>query len=212
MGRALQGTALAVTPGVVTLFVAALLAFFCPPTADFPPADHPALWEPAAAREPPHVRELGDEELLRGADALILDAIRDGLDRSPTLRDLVGRLRKWHGIVRVHPALKLSAGLEACLLHQMVITSDGYRVMWVLVRSPETSDYLITLIAHELQHAVEALEAGAFDSAGMERAFRRLGERTTPGRVGENGVYETAAADEVQDRVWRELRATPTSR
>ena len=146
---------------------------------------------------------------LRTADERLRLAIRDGYDRSATFRALVDRLAAHKGMVLVHWAPALTSGLNACLLHQIVVTPDGGRVLWVLVKHNEPSDHLVTVLAHELQHVLEVLDAGVSDTADIEGLFKRVGVRTgSHGLTRRLPVYETDAAQTVQDRVKRELRTT----
>ncbi len=142
---------------------------------------------------------------LRSPDRALLDLLRDGAERSGTLKALIERLEVLRGIVYVTQTVALSKGLEGCLLHR-VWSSGEDRYLRVLVRWGLPKDYLIALVAHELQHAIEVLEApGAHDSASIERLFERIGvhQRLGKGRAS----YETRSALEVQDAVSAELKA-----
>jgi hypothetical protein len=150
---------------------------------------------------------------VKGADEQLRAAIREGYDHSPTFRALVDHFVDHETTVHVRRAPGMAAGLQACLLHRVAVASDGARLLWVLVRHSEPSDHLVPLIAHELQHAHEALDADARTGPEMERAFQRLGERTgSSGRARNYPVYETQAALDVQDRVKREIRTRPSGR
>lgn len=137
---------------------------------------------------------------LRAPDRALLEVLRGGAERSATMRALVRRLELQQGVVYVTQSVSLSDGRGACLLHRMWGTGDA-RYLRILVRWGLPSDYLIALVAHELQHAVEVLEAPEIhDSRSMELFFKRIG-------VHNLGRYETSAAVDVQARVWTELRS-----
>ncbi len=161
-----------------------------------------------AVREATPVPAVGQGRV-RSMDEALRLAIRDGHDRSPTFRALVDRIVAHKGMVLVHWAPGLTAGLDACLLHEIVVTSNGGRVLWVLVKHNEPSDRLVALLAHELQHVLEVLDAGVSDGADMEELFQRVGWRTgSHGLTRRLPIYETDAAHAVQERVKRELRTT----
>lgn len=112
-------------------------------------------------------------------------------------------------MVVVHWAPALTARLNACLLHQIVVMPNGARVLWVLVKHNERSDQLVTLLAHELQHVIEVLDAGVSDGGEIEELFERVGWRSgSHGLSRRLPIYETDAAQAVQERVKRELRTT----
>lgn len=136
---------------------------------------------------------------LRAPDRALLEALRDGAQRSITLRTLIRRLEIQQGVVYVTQSVSLSDGRGACLLHRMWGAGET-RYLRVLVKWGLPSDYLVALVAHELQHAVEVLEAQeVHDSRSMESFFKRIG-------VHNLGRYETSAALDVQAQVWAELR------
>ena len=68
--------------------------------------------------------------------------------------------------------------------------------------APESGDRSLITLGHELQHAIEVLEAsGATTEAGVDRLFERIWVR-----VGAS-VMETTSAVSVQRAVARELSA-----
>ena len=69
------------------------------------------------------------------------------------------------------------------------------------------SDRMIVVVAHELQHVREVLDAGiSTDGAALDALFARIGTRQRGTDTGEQ--YETAAAQQVQHAVNRELSTT----
>ena len=98
----------------------------------------------------------------------------------------------------------LTKPLDAALMDRIRRTPDGVVCLWVGVRPTDASDRLIAVLAHELQHAIEALGSGVPDGGSLEPFFRRIGFR----RVRD---FETPAAVEIQSRVARELRSNSPS-
>jgi hypothetical protein len=68
--------------------------------------------------------------------------------------------------------------------------------------APESGDRRLLTLAHELQHAIEVLEAPDVATAGaVDELFERIGTNTSA------GVMETQAALDVERAVGRELSA-----
>jgi hypothetical protein len=115
----------------------------------------------------------------------------------------VERIRVLNGIVYVRPRpfVQPEAGrvLAGSLVHQ-VVPAGSHRLLQVLVL-PGARDRLVVVLAHELQHAVELLEAGVSTEAESDALFERIGTGTGA------GVVETNAAMEAERRVRRELAA-----
>jgi hypothetical protein len=140
-------------------------------------------------------------ERLRTTDAVIQAAIDDGRRRSPTFALLVDAIERSNLSVYVTRALTLPHRMEGCL----VANATGSRHLRVLIVMGLGKDRTITVLAHELQHVREVLDAGGGnDQAAFDALFTRIGERQlgTP-----TERYETAAAHEVMALVSRELRA-----
>lgn len=141
--------------------------------------------------------------VLRGEPALTrLAAI--GYDRSPTFRGVMHEIRSRRGVVILAWSPGLTKPLDAALMDRIRRTPDGVVCLWVGVRPTDAGDRLIAVLAHELQHAVEALGSGTPDGGSLEPFFRRIGYR----RVRD---YETPAAVEIQSTVAGELRSKPPS-
>src|SRR5262245_41516770 len=135
-------------------------------------------------------------------DCRLAAAIADGLGRSATFRRLVERVGTLQGIVYIHlqPYVILDGRtvLNGALLHS-VTTAGPHRVLHVIVNAGQ-GDRPIVILAHELQHAIEVLEAADISTENaVDQLFERIGFRVYGGAV------ETQAALDVDDVVKREL-------
>jgi hypothetical protein len=79
------------------------------------------------------------------------------------------------------------------------MTPDGIVCLWVGLRPAREDDRLLAILAHELQHTLEALSSDIAGGESLEAFFSRIAaSRHVRG-------YETADALHVQSRVRREL-------
>jgi hypothetical protein len=126
--------------------------------------------------------------------------IRYLLDRSATGRALVRELEASDVIVYVQLTGDESAGRAAT---RFVITTGGQRYLRVVIGTMTPQLDRPSLLAHELQHAVEIARApDVRDDNGMRQLYRRIGDSRHA-----RSDFETAAAREVGARVRRELIA-----
>ena len=128
----------------------------------------------------------------------------DGMARSATLRRVIGRVGELNGIVYIKDAYYVDPRTgrvrSAALSHEITI-AGAHRVLRVTV-APESGDRSLITLAHELQHAIEVLEAtDVITEAAVDRLFERIGVQ-----VGAS-VMETTSALEVERAVARELSA-----
>ncbi len=158
----------------------------------------PAVW-PVSCRDAGHPPAGGAR--IQATDLQSVALMRRGCLESATFRAIVLAIERAHGVVYVGSSVGLSAGLEGSLLHRLVRTPDGLRCLWIVVRSDRASPYRVSVLAHELQHALEVLEhPDIADSAGVARLY--AGHARTPG----GRVAETDAAQAAGAAVLRELR------
>jgi hypothetical protein len=139
---------------------------------------------------------------VRSEDRQLSKAIQQGLEWSPTFRDLVNRLDRSSGIVHVVFSRCGTRLWEpaACLDHRIVV-SGSVRYLRVNIYPGESGAKLLALIAHELQHALEVLSNHTIATAeDVEKLFEAIGTK------GRSGSFETEAALRVQDAVYREAR------
>lgn len=126
----------------------------------------------------------------------------DGMARSATLRRVIDRVGELKGIVYIKDAYyvdpRTSRVLSGALSHAISM-AGAHRILRVWV-APESGDRPLITLAHELQHAIEVLEAhDVTTEAAVDRLFERIGVR-----VGAS-VMETASAVDVARAVAREL-------
>ena len=142
---------------------------------------------------------------VRCSDDRVLNTLRDGAARSPTLRDLIALLNRSDVIVYIESHGRMRTGFSAYLVHQIVI-AGSHRYLKVVVNNELTRDRLTGVIAHELQHAREVAETDHVrSSADMGALFKRLDSGTC---VLIRSCTETAADVRLEDAVLDELRAS----
>jgi hypothetical protein len=137
---------------------------------------------------------------LRTPDPVIRAAIEDGRRRSPTVASLVDTIERSDTFVYVTRAFMLPHRMEGCLVPSRSRTGH----LRVRLAMSLGKDETIIVLAHELQHVREVLDAGGgHDQAALDSLFIRIGIR----RLGTpTERYETAAAHEVMTIVAREMR------
>jgi hypothetical protein len=139
---------------------------------------------------------------VRSSDDRILKSLRDGVPRSPTLRDLIAALNRSDVIVYVESRGRMRTGFSAYLVHR-IVTAGNHRYLKVVVNRELARNHLTSVIAHELQHAREVAEAADVRSgADMEALFKRLDSGLC---VLIRSCTETDAAVRLEAAVMREL-------
>ena len=130
------------------------------------------------------------------AGELVSEAIR----RSPTVRGLAASIEASDVIVWI--ALADVPGLRTGRLRVMG-AAGGVRRLYVEIARISPLDDQITWLGHELWHAYEiAMAPEVVDADSLERLYKRIGDRLTPGE----SAFETGGAVEAGRRVGRELR------
>jgi hypothetical protein len=148
-------------------------------------------------------REIVPDQL-RPLDCLTAPIVTSGIARSATFRWLVDRVGELNGIVYIKASFYMNDHtkrvLSGALSHQISM-AGAHRVLHVMV-APESGDRPIVTMAHELQHAIEVLEApDVATEAAVDRLFERIGMHAG------TGIFETQAALDVERAVVRELSA-----
>ena len=150
------------------------------------------LWEgilPTAAN--------ADETWIRTESPTVRSAITLATERSATFRRLVESLEATDGMIYIVEG-QCPRGVGACL-HLSVGIAGPRRLLRILVNprwSPGCD--LVQSIAHELQHAREALaDTNVRTTMALFRLFERIGPTTS-------GTFETADAIEMGRVVGRE--------
>ncbi len=145
--------------------------------------------------EHPHVRS--EQPELRA----LIDA---GIRRSNTLAALVAALNASDVIVFIEARMKMPARVHGYLAHT-VITIGDLRGLRIAVSSLLYPDYCLSVIAHELYHALEVAEAADVRS---DAAITKFYERMDWSKC-RLGLCETGDASRVQELVLRELATRP---
>ncbi len=153
----------------------------------------------AAAESPPHMRVID-----RDLKALLERGVTD----SPTLNALVAEVEATPLLVFVECSFRLPSGIGA---RTNFVTSVGdTRFVRVAVDCSLTNRWQVSLLAHELQHALEiGRRPEVHNVDAMELLYESIGFPTV--RDGSNRHFETEAAIAVQRAVNEELGDARTS-
>lgn len=157
------------------------------------------LPEQSAAQAGPHLRVL---------DHGLKTALDRGLAQSPTLQKLVAEIEATRILVFVECAIRLPSGVGGRM--NFVTNAHDYRFVRIAVDCTLTERWQTTLLAHELQHALEiGRHPDVADVEAMESLYEEIGYPTT--REAGTRHFETEAALVVQRAVGQELdgRGTP---
>ena len=131
--------------------------------------------------------------------------VTNGLARSAAFRRLVDRVGDLNGIVYITDRYYVNSQTRRVLsgaLSHSVTMAGAHRVLHLMV-APESGDRQLITMAHELQHAIEVLEASdVATEAAVDQLFERIGVQVSA------GVRETQAALDVERVVSRELSAS----
>jgi hypothetical protein len=170
-------------------FVLAALFFLC------------VLVQPARGEIIDHDRVVNTGHV-RAQDSRIRAAIADGVERSPLFRDLVAQLDASNVIVYVQSDRAMPARLQGRLA--LLSVAGGRRYVLVRIACFLTSTQQISILGHELRHAVEIADAeSVVDETSLAAEYRRIGFGSGSLRQGEG--FDSRAAIEAGQRVWHEL-------
>ena len=141
---------------------------------------------------------------VRTADSKVLALIDAGISGSATFRGLIATLNESDVIVYIAPNLTRQT-VGGYLAHS-IVAGGRYRYLRIAIAIGGTEHRLVSLLAHELQHAVEVAQApDARDSQSLERLFSRL---AVAFGCGVTSCFETKAARDVEYIVREELAET----
>ncbi len=142
------------------------------------------------------------ERHVRASEPKILALIDAGLSRSATFRGLVATLDESDVIVYIEPKLTRQA-LGGYLAHN-IVARGGYRYLRIAIEMQGARRSLVSLLAHELQHAVEVAHAPeARDAESLQRTFGLLAAKFG---CSNTECYETQAAKDVEHIVSEEFQ------
>jgi len=138
-------------------------------------------------------------------DGRIEQLITEGLSASPTFRDVVDRLNRSDVVVYVRCQTDVARREDAYL--KFVGGAAGYRYLQAHIRYNTSRAHQISLIGHELFHALEIANApSVIDVASFEREYARIGFVSRTTRIGHGIAYDTHAAIRAGEQILRELR------
>ena len=141
---------------------------------------------------------------VRVADRYLRDLLASGTRRSPTLRSLIEQLDVAPVLVFVDTTARMPLRMGAYL--QLMTHVGSVRYLLVVVDPALAPNRQVSMLAHELQHALEVgLREAIVDTEDMEEMFEEVGFQAL--RDGNHKTYDTAEAIAVQQRVYAELTA-----
>ena len=158
------------------------------------------LSAPAPARSVHALLEAPDRHV-RTIDARVQRLLATGVKRSSTFAALVASLNTSDVIVYIEPTQTLPTTLAGRLL--LMPLSGQQRYLRVQVAMTMNPDEMISVIAHELRHAIEVADApDVRNETGLAKLYERIGRKS-----GAPHCYETDAAQDAARHVRRELVA-----
>lgn len=148
------------------------------------------VYSPVLHADPSSVRPLG---------SVAHEAFVRGMQRSETFRALVAGLEQDGLIVHIVSRRDLPPALTGAT--RFVADRGGAVYLRIELSASLQPAARVSVLGHELQHALEIASSGARNSAAVVAFYRIRGKRA-PGI--ENG-WETTAAEAIERRIWREL-------
>lgn len=141
---------------------------------------------------------------VRSTDPGMLETLRQGCALSATFRTLVDQIERTNTIVYVERGICGFGHFKACMPHSIVVAGDA-RFLRIIVDVGIAGPQELSLIGHELQHALEIARMPNIRSAAdITELFRRIG-RSPHCSLGTPDCYETSAALSAGDAVLREV-------
>jgi hypothetical protein len=124
-----------------------------------------------------------------------------GVSRSPTFASLLALLNASDVIVYIEQTTEMPKTLEGRLL--LMPLANQQRYLRIQINRNGSPTELISLMGHELRHAIEVAEAtDVRDEPALERLYRRIGMPSAALHT-----YDTDAAQSTGRRVRKELLA-----
>jgi hypothetical protein len=141
---------------------------------------------------------------IKVSHAVLRQLLSEGHDRSPTLRRVVSDLDASGWLVFIQPGPCPEKAAIACLLHVVARFENAPYLRVLVDHKRRHPNNVIATLAHELQHALEVVQArDVKDAATMRALFERIG--TVRARSATFMAYETHAARRIGEQVRREL-------
>ena len=153
----------------------------------------------AATPDPSSALSAPDRRV-RSTDRRIVKLLHMGMERSKTFAELVTALNTTDVIVYIERVPTLPTTLAGRLL--LLPITRNQRYLRIQVRGDLSPVELISLIGHELRHALEIAEhPGVRDDSAMTALYQRIGHPST----GALHTYDTQAAQTAGRQVRMEL-------
>ena len=143
-----------------------------------------------------------DSPRVRFTDPVVGDALSRGVSRSKTFRDLLTRLAASDLVVYVERAAPSRSRTSGHI--QFVGATPLYRYARITLYADRSTDAIVALLGHELQHAVEIADApSVVDERTYGELYRSIGKASCGAP---RWCFDTKAAMKAGYRVLRELR------
>jgi hypothetical protein len=140
---------------------------------------------------------------VRVSDEELVALLEEGVRRSPTFKALTERLSKSDVIVYVRPDVSTKSNSPTRLT--FLSSRGGFRYLVVRVQAGNSKPQQISMLGHEMQHAVSIADASSVvDSQSLRKEFERIG-KVTAASVGDDFSFESNIADEVRRRILSEV-------
>ena len=147
----------------------------------------------------------GYEHNIRTTDEYLRGVLRAGVASSPALSKLVARIGRSDVVVYLVRDHALSGHLDGETT--FLSAAAGRRYLYVKIAWDRLPPRHVATLAHELQHAAEIADAPwVVSSESLAREYERIGFHS-PIQAGRR-AYESAAARDMGERVWREFVGT----
>jgi hypothetical protein len=138
---------------------------------------------------------------VRTTNPRIQHLLEIGVSRSPTFVSLLARLNVSDVIVYIEQTDDIPKTLDGRLL--LLPLANNQRYLRIQINRNGAPTELISLIGHELRHAIEVAEAvDVRDERALEQLYRRIGSPS-----GTIHTFDTDAAQSTGRRVRKELLA-----
>jgi hypothetical protein len=144
---------------------------------------------------------------LRPYDARAAALLLAGIERSQTIRLLAERLEQHNVVVYID----VQPGMKRHLAGRMVFlaSTKSYRYVRISLNPELPNETLVSVLGHELRHALEVAEEPAIvDDASLEAYYKVHGINMRSHVSG----WDTQAARDTGDMVRREIAHAPTIR
>jgi hypothetical protein len=137
-------------------------------------------------------------------DPVLVRVMADGYARSESFRDLIQQVDASGWVVFVQNGGCPMKDAVGCLLHT-VGRFEGRPYLRIRIVTSRHPERVLATVAHELQHALEAITSGTVhDAPTLVALFERIGDSST--KVSGGVMFETNAARDAEARVRRDLR------